>query len=117
MAKKQPENKPEADNLLDELDQELAAEAPAAETPASDGMPEIPEGASVKELEALEQRARPTFHPICKIHCVWMKSGGSYPAFTYFSCPVEGCSESCKVPRKTPAQVMEQGRERGFESR
>ena len=116
MAKKQPGTKVDAENLLDELDQELTGEAGEVPT-TSDGMPEIPEGATVKQLEELEQRARPTFHPICKIHVVWMKSGGSYPAFTYFSCPVEGCSESCKVPRKTPAQVMDAARERGFEAR
>jgi hypothetical protein len=115
MAKKQPTENPE--NLLDELDSKLTVEAGVEPPVGSDGMPEIPKGATVKQLEELEQRARPTFHPICKMHVVWMKSGGSYPAFTYFSCPVEGCSESCKVARKTPAQVMDAARERGFEAR
>lgn len=116
MAKKQPE----PENMLDELDREQQKEAPpapaAAELPAEDVLPEIPEDAEVPELEALEQ-SRPIYRPICKMHKTWMVSGGSHLHFTYYRCPVEGCTSNAKVPRKTPAQVLEAGGERGFEAR
>lgn len=114
MAKKH--NQETAENLIDELDREVAQEASAQDAPAGESLPEIPAGAGIKELELLEQ-SRPIYRPICKMHNAWMVSNGTHLHFTYYKCPIEGCTSSAKVPRKTPSQVISQGGERGFEAR